>query len=511
MSNTAKHYRKIIRTVGVTGGAFAVNYLITFFLTPYITENVGTAAFGFVSMAKDFALYATYITIALNTYAARYISLDYHNNRIKEANIYFSSVFWGDLVLGTAVFALALVAIFHLDHLLQIPPELVSDVKLLFTFVFVKFWITTVLNVFGSSAYVANKLDLVGVFKGVSYCVEAITLLILFYCFRAKVYFVGIGILAASLVIGLSDYWICRRYTGQLRPRRRDYRFSAVKTLVVNGVWSSVSSLGYVLNSGLDLTICNLMLSPLAMGQLAFANSIGLIYSSLYSTVGNAFQPNYLKIYADNNIKKLLDEFKLAMKFSGFITNLFFAGFFTLGLTYFRLWIPNEDIELIFNLTMIVLGSHYLTSLENPLFYIYTLTLKRNVSCMFTLITGFLNVLSMYVLIKYFHMGIYVVVTTTLVLQAFIHLIPHPLYMAHVLHQPWHTFYPNIIMSLLSGAAMCLVFKGLYCLYAPTSWLTLIACALVYSVVGLFIYLPFMFKKDELKKMAAHVLRLVKH
>lgn len=84
---------KLLKTIVVTGVAFILNYLINLILTPYITDTVGTAAYGFVSLAKNCAQYATVITVALNSYASRYIALEYHNQNICKSNEYFSSVF----------------------------------------------------------------------------------------------------------------------------------------------------------------------------------------------------------------------------------------------------------------------------------------------------------------------------------------------------------------------------------------------------------------------------------
>ncbi len=50
-----------------------------------------------------------------------------------------------------------------------------------------------------------------------------------------------------------------------------DFSRDAVKKLVGDGIWSSLNDLGVLLHNGLDLAICNLMLTPLAMGQLAIA------------------------------------------------------------------------------------------------------------------------------------------------------------------------------------------------------------------------------------------------
>ena len=76
-----------------------INYGIQLVLTPYITDALGTEAYGFVSLAKTFANYATIITVAINSVATRFIAVEYQRNNYKKANIYYSTLFYADLVL----------------------------------------------------------------------------------------------------------------------------------------------------------------------------------------------------------------------------------------------------------------------------------------------------------------------------------------------------------------------------------------------------------------------------
>ena len=346
---------KVFRTIFITGMAFCVNYGINLILTPFITDNVGTEAYGFVSLAKQFAQYAMIITTALNSFAARHIAVSYHKNEKREANIFFSSVFYGDLGLGTVILTIALLCIFFLDKLINIPGSLVSDVKFLFLYIFINFWLVTVFNVFSVTAFIKNKLDLTGVYKGISYMTEAVVLLVIYVLFPAKVCYVGLGIIAGTLVVAVTNKRICSKYTPDLVIKREFFSFKAVKRLVLDGIWTSVNSLGNLLNSGLDLIVCNLMLSSLEMGQLAIAKTIESICHALYQLVAQAFQPSFLKSYADGDKKKLLSELRFSMKICGMMSNLVFAGFYALGLAYYNLWIPNQDVVLIHRLTVITI------------------------------------------------------------------------------------------------------------------------------------------------------------
>ena len=477
-------YTKAFRSMLTTGMAFIVNYGINLVLTPYLTNHVGTEGYGFVSLARQFAQYASILTMALDSFAARHIAVEYYKGDRKRANVFFSSAFFGDLLLSSGIMAVVVFAVFFLERVLNISQEIVADVKLLFLFVFLNFWITTTFAVFATSAYIKNKLDVVGVFKGLSYGMEALVLLLAYTLLPARVFYVGVGLMAAALVIACSNVWLCKKYTPELSVRKKNFSVLAVKRLVVDGIWNSVNSLGELLNSGLDLVICNLMLSATAMGQLAIAKTIYSIFGSLFSMISQAFQPMLLKSYAKDDRENLLQELRFSMKISGLFSNVGFAGFTALGLAFYQLWIPNQDIRQIYWLTVITILTVIPGGPMQPLYYIYTLTVKKMFPCLVTIAGGVLNVVSMYFLISYTRLGVYAVAWTTAIVMMVINFVTNPLYMAHVLHLPWHTFYPNIIRNVISCSFLTGVFWIFSRLYMPNSWAALVLNILVFFLLG---------------------------
>ena len=494
-------YSSLLRTVVVTGGAFMINYLIQLLLTPFVTRHVGIEAYGFVTLARNFSQYAAILTMALNSFAARHIAVAYHNNHMERANCYFSSVFFGDVVFAAGIMSIALVLILNLDHVFHISPELVSDVRILFLMVFVNFSIITVFTVFESAAYIKNRLDVTGLFKGLSYVNEALVLILLFNLFRAKVQYVGIGLIAASLTVVLGNICITRRYTPDLRIEYKSVSLDAIKNLVVNGIWTSVNALGDVLNNGLDLLVCNLMLTPLHMGQLAVAKTMHTMFSGLFVIINPAFQPMFLKSYAKRDMTTFLDEMKLAMRVSGLLANLAFAGFAALGLAFYQLWIPQENTQLIYQLTMINMVTLISGGPVQPLFYIYILTLKRKIPSLIAIIGGFCNVIGMYLLIRYTGLGVYAVVLTTAVIMTVINFITNPLYMAHVLKLPLYTFFPGMFRNVICCVILTILFKGISILYTPVTWPILYSCAVFYILLGIGVQMLLLFDHSDRKRI----------
>lgn len=86
-----------------------------------------------------------------------------------------------------------MVGILFLDKIFHISPELISDVRLLFAFIFVNFRVVTMSTAFNATAHVKNKPDVTGVFKVLAYLLEADMLVVCFTLLRPSVAYVGMG------------------------------------------------------------------------------------------------------------------------------------------------------------------------------------------------------------------------------------------------------------------------------------------------------------------------------
>ena len=502
-----RKYVRLLRTILVTGGAFVISYLISLFVTPYITDNVGEEAYGFVSLARNTAEYAAILTAALNSFAGRYIALAYHEGNLRKANEYYSSTFIGDCFLTAVILVISVAGIAFLEYIFVIPAPLVTDVKWLFVFVFAAFFVNTLFTVFSTGAYIQNKLDLAGAFKTLANVGQALLLILLYFLLPAKVVYIGVGLMVSALIIGLSNLWICRKYTPELKISRASFSMRAVRDLLLNGLWTSVNSLGELLHNGLDLLFSNLMLTPLAMTQVAIATTIKMLFTSVNDIISQAFQPMFLKSYAEPDKSGFHRELILSMKLSGMVTNIGFAGFTALGMVYLKLWIPHQNIGIIFRLTEIALLGNISTGMIKPLYYIYVLALKRKVPCIVNIFGGLVNAGGMYLLIRYTDLGVYSIVWTTTVVMAVINLIMNPLYMAHSLHLPWSFLYPTMGRILLACGVMTAVFLGLSRLYMPASWVTLILCACGYAAAGACVYLLIALTPSERKNLTDKIRR----
>ena len=123
--------RRFIINLSATVTAFVIGLCINFFLTPFIVENLGREAFGFIGLSNDFLNYFTLITIALNAMAGRFITIRYVEGNIGEAKKYMSSVFFANIILAAIILisSIQLVIIAILGELLSVNRKLLEDIQ----------------------------------------------------------------------------------------------------------------------------------------------------------------------------------------------------------------------------------------------------------------------------------------------------------------------------------------------------------------------------------------------
>lgn len=493
--------------------ATGLNLLVGMMFVPLITNRLGSEAYGYVSLANTFVTYAGLITIALNSYAVRYVSLAYHDGDTKKARKYYSSVVLASI--GIALFALlaGLAVVLNINALLKIPIDLQTDVRILFAVTTVNFCIQTIGAAFLPSSYVADRLDLYNGARVISYMLEILVVLLFFCRKTVHMWYVSAAFVAASFTVLLGNIFIFRRYTNQLCIKKKYFSFEAVKKLFGAGVWNSINGLGNILNSGLDLWISNLMLDGAATGYIAIAKTVGNVGVVLQSAVSQVFQPKLIEIYAANDKKALIDKLRQIMKFTGLFVGMFFCVFTAAGDEFYALWMPKQNAALLYKLTFLVLLSNVLEGVVGPLYYIYTLTVKNRIPCTVTIIGGLMNVAGMYLLLTYTGLGAFAVVITTAVIMGFINLVTNPLYMARCLQVRWNTFYGTILRYLLYISVTAGTLRCAHCLIrkaAADGWVKLlleVCAACCYCIV---LYCIIVLGKEERNRGITYVRNRIK-
>lgn len=474
-----------------------------FFLTPKITNELGVEVYGFASLARNFVSYASIAIIAINAFAARYLTIAYNKNNEKDFKEYYSTVFIGNVVLSGIIAFVFLICTLCLEKIICIPNNLVKDVKLLFALIFVQFFVATLSNVYGLTGYIKDKMHWIQIINTASYIVDILAILLFFWAATPRVWYIGLISLIVSAFSLAGNVGIKNKWLSEAKPHIKEFSFEALKKLLINGVWSAINSLGNTLNSGLDLLISNLMLSAVGMGQIAISKTFLTITSAITATAAKAFHPVFLKDYTiDDSKETLLHDLRFSMKVCALPTNIIVIGFCALGIPFLKLWVPNQDTNTLYYLIVLAFLPSLAEGPMYPLYFINTMTLKNKIPCTVTIVGGLLNVVSMYLLLKYTNLGVYAILLTTAVIMCFINLIFNPIYLSYSLGVKRTTFFTGVIRNVASIAICYGIVMFISKLLPPSiSWKLLIVNALIIGIITTVAQVITLFSPHELKNM----------
>ncbi|MFI3325883.1 MAG: oligosaccharide flippase family protein [Clostridia bacterium] len=473
---------------------------ISFFLTPFVVNTVGTEAYGFVSLANNFVGYAQIFTLALNSMASRFITIEIHKGDIERANRYFSSIICGNMIMSVILMIPVTIIIVFLEKIVQISPELTGDVKILWALVFANFFIGILTSIYSIATYVTNRLELSSLRTMQSNILKAILLVILFSLFETNIWYIGLVSIICTVFVYLWNLYYQKKLLPEISFDVKLAEKKKVWELIVSGSWNIVTKLGQILTNGLDLLITNLFINATMMGVLAIAQTVPNAFSNLISTVSSVFAPQITINYAKENKSELIKELKRSMKITGFFTNIPLMVFLALGEIFYSLWVPEENVTLLFQLSILIIFGTIVRGVVNSLFNIYTVVNKLKLNSLVTLGMGVLNVIMVFPILYFTDLGIYAIVGVSTVNAAIKNLTFTPINVAHCLGVPKLSFYPIIIRYMFST-----VIIGIFCFWVsnvinPTGWLTMILTGVFCGFIGVGINSVILFTKKESKE-----------
>lgn len=485
----------------------ALNLLYNFFLAPYVVETLGEEAYGYITLANNFAMYAGLITVAFNSMAGRFVSVEYHRGNLKCAQEYYSTIFYTNIFLSlTMILPMALLTLF-LDKLINIPSYLIVDVKLIFGLVFLNFIINLVASVFSISTFVTNDLYRLSVKRLISVVIKVFGLWVLFNAFGNKLYLVGLSIAVSSLYLLVSSWILSIKVFANIKITYKSFNIARVKDMFAAGVWNTITNIGNVLSDGLDLLVANLFISPTAMGIIAISKTLNTILGSLTGSVSESFQPLITRNYAIDKKDELIGKILLSMKVNGLFSSIAYSWIIVFSLGFFALWIPNLNSKELWILCILSLQGSILSGNMSSLFPIFTLTNKLKLNAISRVAIGLLSVFITYLIVKNTNYGIYAVAGVSSLLGSLFNFFFVPSYVSHLLDVPKWIFYKVILRHVITIIIVVAILFPFSKILVLSSWIMILFSLILTTIIGVAVAFLINFSYEDRKKVKSIILR----
>ncbi|QQT25888.1 lipopolysaccharide biosynthesis protein [Sphingobacterium spiritivorum] len=473
---------------------------VSFFLTPYIVETLGKDAYGFFPLSSNFVMYTGIITTALNSMAARFITMSLEKKDVQKVNVYFNSVLFGNFIISGLFMLISIVFCLLIDVALDIPVPLVSDVRLLFILVFLSLIINVSSSVFSIAAFALNRLDKIAFYNFVINILKLLVTVILFYFFTPRIYFLGVVVLINAVYFFYVNYRSTRRLLPEVRISLSLFSWPAVFLLVGSGIWNSVMSLSNVINTQLDLLVANRFFNASGMGLLSLTKFVPTAIQLLLGIVVPVFLPELIKAYAAKDEIKFKSILSFSFKAVFLIVLVPLAVFFVYGEEFFHLWLPGQDYRTLYYISILTLIPVVINCTIDTIYHVFVITNKLRMASFWGIFISIVNLILVIILCRYSHLGIYSIPLASLITGVLSHVTFTPLYASYCLGESRWYFLLRIANGLWGFVwlvALTYLWKYLNVI-AINSWLSFVANV---SLIGgvLFIVSLFMkFDKDKL-------------
>lgn len=489
---------------------FATSLIISFFFTPYFVSKVGEVGYSFYSIACTCISYFTVITSAVTSMASRYITIAYHAGDKEKVKKYYSTVFYSVFGISLLFSVIIILSVLHIDSLLEVPPELLKSVQILFLLVLFSGLVTTVCSVFSSTVFCLDRLDLKAIALIFVSVAKVAVLFVLFYFFKADIVYLGISY-AVSVILEASFYvFSTKKLMPEVKVKPKFFRKNLVKELVGTGIWNSVNQVNTILLNGLDLIMANVLVSSVLAGALSISKTIPNQLVTLIIMLANIFLPSLTIAYAHADKNKIKEVFQTSFDLLGFGSAIVIAGFLACGKAFFSLWMPTVDTNVLYWTAVLGMLPMISSASTQCMGNSALLAAKMRLPALLTLGRGVLGLIVVYVLIKTTDYGIYAIAGVSsvfAVIYEFAFSVPYASYCVGIKKS---FFYKNKLKFILNIAILTALFAGILKVASPTGWFGLIlvvgACAVLGAIINFFYY----FTKEKRKQLFGKVLGILK-
>lgn len=476
-----------VKNLSVNLFAFLIQFVINFYVTRTVIAQCGTEAYGFLSLSNDFIVYLSVISSVLNSVSGRFISLAMNKGDIEKANKYFSSTLVANFVIVILFMLLGTILIPNIDRFINIPIELVTDVKITFMFTLISYAVTVAASVFTVSTYVTNKMDINGFRHAMQYLIRFVCILIFFVMWDVKIYAISIASLIAATCIALANIRLTKRLTPELSFKTKNFSWKAVKEIISSGCWISISNLSTIFIRYLDLVVANLLIDATAMGLLSSSRTMPNYVTSLISTLGTLFSPEFVILFAKNDMKNLIEKVKSAMNMMAFIIYVPVCGFIVYAKPFYSLWLETlspEEINIVVILSTFTVVQALFNSVTLPVAQLSVVTNKVKLPVIVSFACGIVNLLVVYVLVKTTNLGVYAIVISSTCILLFRYIVFNCWYGEKMIGIAKGTFFKNLFRIVPICAILICTMIVIKNVIVPNGWIMFIISCVLAGGIG---------------------------
>lgn len=426
--------------------SFLINVFVGLWIIPYLVKHIGVAAYGLVPLAMFFSEYVSVIIQSLNAAINRFLLIALQKKDFYQANRIFNTSLVIMLVFAFLQAILMAFIVFDLSTFIDFPEALAYDAALLFLFTFLGFLLSLFRAVFATPLFAHNRLDLLRINDISQTLIRVGMIILLFSADEPLLRYVGIANFIASLLVFFQTFYFSRKLAPQIKIDLFLFDKGRVKELSNMGGWILVQQIGGLLFLKIDLYIVNKFIGANQAGEFAAVIQWNNLIRTMMAILSGVIAPIVMIYYARNEIDKLIDLSKIAVKLMGLVLAVSVGVLCALSEDILGLWLgesfKNLEGIMILSLVPLVINLAVL-----PLFTINVAYNRVKFPGIVTFVLGITNFAFALFLVVQTELGVYGVLIATAIILTLKNAVFTPIYAAKILEINSLTF----ITPLFSG------------------------------------------------------------
>lgn len=483
-----------------------IQMIISFWLSPFVVRKLGEEAYGFINLANNFVSYASLVSVAVNSMASRFISVEYNSKKFEEAKSYFSTIFWANCVLYSIILFCSFVLIYHIESIVNISTSLIWQVKITFLLSFINMGTSLIGTVYTAAAFTTEKMHLNSVVQILSNITKGVLIFVLFSIFPAKIYLLSVATLVSGGVMLVGNYILTKKLFPGFDTSIHRFKFVKLLNLVKSGYWILISNISNLLLNGLDLLFSNLFISSVIMGRLSLSKQIPLALSNALGVFSSIFSSSMTKKFTLYGNESLIEETKSQQKVLTIFFTIPFAGVIVYGFDFLHLWLSDTHFSFlqyleIYILMIILLIDVVISTYMYSIHSIFIALDKVKVYSVVLLISSVISILLTFIFLKTTRLGVYAIAGTSTMVLGITHGIVIPARAAKLLKVSAWTFWKMEIKSWCTLFIACLIFIFMRNISYISNWGTFVTNVVISSLIGYISVFYITFSREERKML----------
>lgn len=486
--------------------SMVVSMGLSFWITPYLTNSIGSEGYGLIPLIQQFVNYTTVITISITSISGRYFSIARRRENNKEAQEYFSSTLYATVITTLILLIPFVLSSFMIDKIINIPDGFLEDVRkthLIFMIVFITTFITSAFN---DGPFSENKLFYTSGISIVNVILKSAVTVSLCLMFEPRIWFVSTGVLSGALAALVLSVLVFKKIIPDIKITLKPH--NRVKDILSSGMWISLGEIGVILFLQIDLFVSNHFVPLKEAGEYAVVLQLPSVIRTFSGTIVSIFVPVVVALYAAGDMEEMKKYVNNAVKYTGIVLSLPIGILCGLGGTLLSLWI-NPDFEK-YQLVLAVLSVHLSINLSvQAVTSIETAMAKVKIPAFMTLIMGAVNFGLACLFAGPMNMGVLGIALAGGIVLTCKNFIFSPIYVAYITNSKWYTYFPGVIKPFCTTACV-----SIFCYFVQqtihiSNLVAFVGVCCVIGIIYLIVVWTFMIERNEKQKIVEYIRKKV--